>query len=54
MDYYHTEEEMAKVVHDFLQKLADSGYNHPHMAEILRSGCGISFRRIIENITGGK
>ena len=45
MDMYHTDQEILEVVKDFLQKLADSGYNHNHRVEIIRSWCRRFSRR---------
>ena len=36
MDALHTDQEIQEVVRDFLQKLADSGYNHIHRMEIIK------------------
>ena len=51
---FHTDQEILEVVGDFLQKLADSDYNHNHRVEIIRSECRRFSRREIEDLTGGK
>ena len=47
MDELHSEEEKEEVVKKFIQKITDSGYQHIHRKEIIKSGCINFCRRLI-------
>ena len=54
MDTAHTEQDKDDVKRDFLQKMADSGYQHPTRKEVIRSAVKKFYRQVIEQETGGR
>ena len=54
MDTGHSEKDKEDVIKDFLQKMADSGYQHPTRKEIIRYAVTKFYRQVIEQETGGR
>ena len=54
MDTEHNEEDKKVVIQDFLQKMADSGYQHPVRKEVIKSAVTKFYRQILEQETGGR
>ena len=53
MDKDHSQQDIKIVIHDFLQKMADSGYQHPVRKEVIKSAVTKFYRQILEQETGG-
>ena len=54
MDADHTWEEQKVVLSDFLQKMTDSGYDHPTSTEVIKSAVKKFYRQVMEQESGGK
>ena len=54
MDTGHSEKDKEDVIKDFLQKMADSGYQHPTRKEVIRSAVTKFYRQVLEQETGGR
>ena len=54
MDADHTWEEQKVVLSDFLQKMTDSGYDHPTRTEVIKSAVKKFYRQVMEQESGGK
>ena len=54
MDRYHSWEDQREVVSDYIQKMCDSGYDHPTRVEVIKSGVKKYFRQVVEQESGGR
>ena len=48
MDKDHSHEDKETVIQDFLQKMADSGYQHPVRKEVIKSAVTKYYRKVLE------
>ena len=49
----HTDVERKEVAGNFVQKMADSSYNHSTRSGVNRSGCTKFSKQVLEQLTGG-
>ena len=54
MDVDHTWEDQRFVLSDFIQKMADSGYDHPTRSEVIKSAIKKLYRQLMEQESGGR
>lgn len=54
MDTYHSWDDQKEVIVDFIQKMCDSGYDHPTRMEVILSGVKKYYRQVVEQETGGR
>ena len=54
MDTDHTWEEQRSVLSDFIQKMTNSGYDHPTRTEVIKSAARKFYCQVMEQELGGK